>query len=100
MRAELAWSSLNRMFGEKEAAAADALQAEYFKVYLEQERAESAARLAALTRRLIAYQASGEVGHISHLRGVIRVAEEELRGIERMAKALRGRFPEEGDPPR
>jgi hypothetical protein len=79
------------------AAAADAMQAEYFKSFLEQELSESAARLAALNRRLTQYMTSGQTTHISHLLAVIRAAEDELHGIERMVHALRRRFPEGGD---
>jgi len=77
--------------------AADALQADYFKGFLAQERSESASRLAALTRRLTHCVTSDDTRHIGHLRGVIRDAERELHGIDRMIDALTGRFPEEDD---
>ena len=82
------------MLGDMQAAAAaDAMQAEYFKRFLEQERSESAARLAALNHRLAECIRTGQTMHISHLRSVIRVAEGELHGIDRMVHALRRRFP-------
>lgn len=95
------WSSLIRMSGDRQAAAAaDAMQAEYFKRFLEQERSESAARLPALNRRLTECLTTGQTTRVSHLRSVIRAAEGELRGIDRMIDALRGRFTEEGGPSR
>jgi hypothetical protein len=84
---------------KRAAMAADVMQAEYFKGFLEQERDESGARLAALTRRLTECLAAGDMTQISHLRGMIRHAEDELRRIDRMMDALRGRFPPEGEPP-
>lgn len=78
-------------------AAADAAQAEYFKRFLAQERAESTARLAALTRRLTDCMTRGQGTHIGHLRRIIRKAEGELRGIDRMVDALKWRFPVEDD---
>jgi hypothetical protein len=89
------------MLGDRQAAAAaDAMQAEYFKRFLEQERSELAARLSALNRRLTECLITGQTTRISHLRSVIRAAEGELRGIDRMVHALRRRFPEEGGPSR
>jgi hypothetical protein len=86
------------MSGDKQAAAvADAMQAEYFKGFLEQERLESAARLAALMGHLTECLAAGDTTHISHLRRVIRKADNELRGIDRMADALKQRFPREDE---
>ena len=86
------------MLGDKHAAAAaDVMQAAQFRGLLEQERYESAARLAALTRRLTHCMTKGEMIHVGELRRIIRGAEMKLRTIERMVDALKQRFPEVGD---
>lgn len=78
-------------------AVADVMQAEYFRGFLEQERSELVARLAAQTRRLTECMTLGALTPISHLRHAIRVSECDLRVIDRMVDALKGRFPEESD---
>jgi hypothetical protein len=80
----------------KPGVAADALQADYFKGFLALERSESESRLAALTRRLTECVVADDRRHIGYLRGLIRGAESELKGIDRMIDALTGRFPEAG----
>src|SRR4026209_1313215 len=49
------------MLGDKAAAAADAMQAEYFRAFLEQERLELVARLAAQTPQLGRRDRAGEL---------------------------------------
>jgi hypothetical protein len=77
--------------------AADAQQADYFKGFLARERYESQSRLAALQRRLTECVTADDRRHIGFVRGMIRGAESELEGIDRMIDALTGRFPEVGD---
>ncbi|HEX3546359.1 MAG TPA: hypothetical protein VHU62_07275 [Mycobacterium sp.] len=85
------------MLVHKQAAtSADAMQAGYFRGRFEEERSGVAAQLASLTRRLTECMTTDEMTTISHVRRAIRVAEGELRVIDRMLDAIEARFPEEG----
>jgi hypothetical protein len=91
-------SSLSQMLGhDHPAGIADKAQAEYFCGFLEQEKSELQARLAAQTRRLTMCMTEGEMTPISHVRRAIRTTEGDLGAIDRMLKALRRRFPAEED---
>lgn len=85
------------MLVDKQAATyADAMQAEYFRGLFEGERSRVAAQLASLTRRLTECMTTDGMTPISHVRRAIRVAQGELRAIDRMLDAIEERFPEEG----
>src|SRR5262245_33932245 len=91
-------SSLIPMLGHRHPTGrADKAQAEYFCVFLEQEKSELQARLAAQTRRLTRAITVGEMTPVSHARCAIRTTERELGAIDRMLKALRRRFPDDDD---
>ena len=79
------------------AGPADKAQAEYFCGFLEQEKSELQARLAAQTRRLTMSMTVGAMTPISHVRRAIRTTEGELGAIDRMLKALRQRIPDPED---
>jgi hypothetical protein len=79
------------------ATSADAMQAEYFRGFFEEERLELAAQVASLTRRLTDCMTKRETTPISDVRRAIRVAEGELRAIDRMLDAIAARFSAEGD---
>jgi hypothetical protein len=79
------------------AGRADTAQAEYFCRFLQLEKSELEARLAAQTRQLTRAMTIGEMTPISHVRCAIRTTEGQLGAIERMLKALRRRFPDQDD---
>jgi hypothetical protein len=82
------------MLVDKQAAAsADAMQAEYFRGFFAERRMDLAAQLASLTRRLTECMTNRETTPIGDLRRAIRVAEGELRAIDRMVDAIDARFP-------
>lgn len=67
------------------ASAADAMQAEYFRGFLDQQQSALTDQLASLTRRLTACMTRGETTTISHVRRAIRGVEAEIHAIDRMA---------------
>ena len=79
------------------ASAADVMQAEYFRGFLDQQRSELTDQLASLTRRLTACMTRGEMTAISHVRRAIRGVEADIHAIDRMAQALTRRFPDDAD---
>jgi len=89
-------SSLSPMLGHHHPAGrADKAQAEYFCGFLELQKSELQARLAAQTRRLTWAMTVGEMTPISHIQRAIRTTEGDLGAIDRMLKALRRRFPDQ-----
>lgn len=91
-------STWTRMLGQHHpAGTADKAQAEYYRSFLEQEKSELEALLAAQTRRLTVCMTEGEMTPISHVRCAIRTTEGQLGVIDRMLKALLRRFPAEED---
>jgi hypothetical protein len=87
------------MFSDAKAAAsaADAMQAEYFRGFLDRQQSALTDQLASLTRRLTACMTRGETAKISHVRRAIRGVEAEIHTIDRMARALTRRFPQDAD---
>ena len=75
------------------AAAADALQAELWRDWLIQQRAELAREL--LTRRNHLEQRVDRVDihALSHVQGALRVLENDIKAIDRMIDSLARRFP-------
>ena len=75
------------------AAAADALQAELWRDWLIQQRAELAREL--LTRRNHLDQRVDrvEIHALSHVHGALRVLENDIKAIDRMIDSLARRFP-------
>jgi hypothetical protein len=75
---------------ERAAALADALQAGYFRGFLERQRAVSVAQLGECVQRLNLPMTKSER---SQVRRAMRVAVAEIRAINRMIEALDDRFP-------
>jgi hypothetical protein len=91
-------STFSRMLAHHHPAGrAEKAQAEYFCGFLEQEKSELEARLAVQTRRLTMAITNGAMTPISQVRRAIRTTEGDLGAIDRMLKALRGRFPDAED---
>ena len=85
------------MRGEDAAFEADSMQAGYFREYLNGERAELQRTLADHINRLEACLKGGSTRLVSHHRGCIRAAENELRFVDRMLARLDSRFPRKAD---
>ncbi len=82
------------MVGTQQAAAlADAMQADYFRAFLCELRADLESDHAKLVRRLTSAQVSGDLRAVSGVRRSIRTAEGDLRAVVRMIDALNMRFP-------
>jgi hypothetical protein len=78
--------------GDPQAAAADALQAEHCRDWLAKERAELVAKLSKYEKMFEKCVASSDLRKLSHLRAGIRHTGNEIREIDRMARALQSRF--------
>ena len=78
--------------GDPRAAAADVLQAEHCREWLARERAELVAKLSKYEKMFEKCVASSDLRKLSHLRGGIRHTGNEIREIDRMARALQSRF--------
>jgi hypothetical protein len=78
---------------ERGAALADALQADYFRGYLERQRSELAGELAKRLNDLARATTKGATYSPSHIRRSIRHVENGIRAIDRMLQALDRRFP-------
>ncbi|MBX7432828.1 hypothetical protein JDV09_12025 [Mycobacterium sp. Y57] len=78
---------------EHASAAADAMQADYFRGLLATLRSELEADLAKQVKRLTVSMTAGDMSAVSVLRRSIRSGEGDLRAIGRMVEALNGRFP-------
>ena len=79
---------------ESEAAdLADVMQAEAFRGYFDRERSELAVQLTRLVKQLTASMTTESHQRISELRRAIRLAEADIRQIDRMVDALEQRFP-------
>ena len=75
------------------AVAADALQAEFWRGWLIQERAELACEL--LTRRThLEHLDAVEIHALRHVHRALRVLENDIKAIDRMIDSLARRFPD------
>ncbi|MCV7151888.1 hypothetical protein [Mycolicibacterium pyrenivorans] len=72
--------------------AADALQADYFQEFLSRERAELLAEVTGHVKRLTLSMTTGPSTAIGHHRRCVRMAERQIRAIDRMLAALERRF--------
>jgi hypothetical protein len=76
------------------AVMADAAQADYFRIFLERERAELEGLKAKQVKQLAECRTTGAMRYISDARRRV-MTEDELRCVERMVAALDQRFPDE-----
>ena len=86
--------------GDRRAAAADVLQAEHCREWLAKERAELVAKLSKYEKMFDKCVASSDLRKLSHLRGGIRHTGNEIREVDRMARALQSRFAGPASPTR
>jgi hypothetical protein len=77
------------------AVMADAARADYFRIFLERERAELEGLKAKQVKQLTECLTTGAMRYISDARRRVRMTEDELRCVERMVAALDQRFPDE-----
>jgi hypothetical protein len=75
------------------AAAADALQAEFWRDWLIQERAELARELS-VRRSHLEHLDAVEIHALSHVRSALRALENDIKAIDRMIDSLARRFPD------
>ncbi len=71
------------------------MQAEAFREFFDSERSELAVQLARLVKQLTASMTTESHQRVSELRRAIRLAEADIRQIDRMVDALEQRFPGE-----
>lgn len=83
------------MTGNEAADLADTMQADAFREYFDRERSDLAVQLARLVKQLTASMTTESHQRISELRRAIRIAEADIRQIDRMVEALEQRFPAE-----
>jgi hypothetical protein len=73
-------------------AAADAMQAAYFRGYLMDERRHLVAEIAKREAELIKRTDAGQLSAIGRLRAQIRAVQAELRYVDQLVERLNGRF--------
>ena len=71
------------------------MQADAFREYFDRERGDLVVQLARLVKQLTVSMTSDSHQRVSELRRAIRLAEADVRQIDRMVVALEQRFPTE-----